>query len=56
MKHEFVELQLFDVKFLFSEKHIFRNQNRTAVYERASLVLGFKLIWENEDLLSSRHK
>ena len=28
---------LFDVKFLFSENHIFRKQKRTAVYGRASL-------------------
>ena len=52
----FFHLQLFDVKFLFSENHIFRKQKRTAVYGRTSLVLDFKLNWENDDLLSSRNK
>ena len=36
--YKFVHLQLFDVKFLFSKKHIFRKQKRTAVYERYVLV------------------
>ena len=56
VKYKFVQLQLFDVKFLFSEKYIFCKQNRTAVYGRASLVLGFKLTGKNDDLLSSRYK
>ena len=46
---------LFDVKFLFSENHIFRKQKRTAVYGPASVVLDFKLTRENDDLLSLRH-
>ena len=50
-----VHLQLFDVKFLLSEEHIFCKQNRIVVYGRASIVLGFQLTWENDDLLSSRH-
>ena len=41
---------------LFSEEHIFRKQNRTVVYGRASLVSGFQLTRGNDDLLSSRHK
>ena len=51
--------KLFDVKFLFSENHVFRKQKRTAClwsYGRASLVSDFKLTRENDDLLSSRHK
>ena len=47
---------LFAIKFLFSKNHIFRKQQRTAVYGRASLVSDFKLTRENDDLLSSRHK
>ena len=47
---------LFEVIFLFSEKHIFRKQKRTVVYGRASLVSDFKLMQESNDLLSSRHK
>ena len=45
--------KLFDVKFLFSENHVFRKQKRTAClwsYGRASLVSDFKLILENNDL------
>ena len=45
---------LIDVKFLFSENHIFRKQTRTAVYGSAPLVSDFKLTRENDDLLSSR--
>ena len=56
VKYKFVQLQLFHVKFLFPEEHIFCKQKRTAVYGRASLVLGFQLTWENDDLLSSRQK
>ena len=56
VKYKFIQLQLFDVEFLFSEEHIFRKQKRTDVYGRASLVLGFQLNRENDDLLSSRHK
>ena len=51
--------KLFDVKFLFSENHVFRKQKRTAClwsYGRASLVSDFKLTRENDGLLSSRHK
>ena len=44
---------LFDVKFLFSENHIFRKQKRTAVYGRLSLVSDIKLTRENDCLLSS---
>ena len=47
---------MFVVKFLFSEEHTFCKQKRTVVYGRASLVSGFQLTWENDDLLSSRHK
>ena len=47
---------LFDVKYLFSENYIFCKQKRMAVYGLASLVSDFKLTWENDDLLSSRHK
>ena len=42
--------------FLLSKNHIFVKQKRTAVYGRASLVSDFKLTWENDDLLSPRHK
>ena len=56
VRYKFVHLQLFDVKFLFSENLIFRKQKRTAVYGRTSLVSDLKLNWENDDLLSSRHK
>ena len=54
--YKFVHIQLFDVKFLFSENHILCKQKRTAVYWRASLVSGFKLIQKNDDLLSLRYK
>ena len=47
---------LFDVKFLFSENHIFRKSKRIADYRRASLVSDFKFTQENDGLLSSRHK
>ena len=50
--------KLFDVKFLFSENHVFRKLKRTAClwsYGRASLVSQFKLTRESDDL-SSRHK
>ena len=56
VKYKFVQFQLFDVKFLFSEEHIFRKQKRMDVYGRASLVSGFQLNQENDDLLSSRQK
>ena len=55
-KYKSIQLQLFDVEFLFSEEHIFRKQKRTDVYGRASLVSGLQLNREHEDLLSSRHK
>ena len=42
--------------FYFLKKNVFRKKERTAVYERAFVVLDFKLIRENDDLLSSRHK
>ena len=41
VKYKFVQLQLFDIKFLFSEEHVFCKQKRTVVYGRASLVSGF---------------
>ena len=41
VKYKFIQLQLFDVKFLFSEEHIFHKQKRTDVYGRASLIAGF---------------
>ena len=50
--------KLFDVKCLFSEKHVFRKQKRTASlwsYGPASLVLDFKLTWKMMTR-SSRHK
>ena len=56
VKCKFVHLQLFTVKFLFTENHIFRKQKRTAVYGHVSLVLDLKLARENDELLSSRHK
>ena len=56
INYEFVQLQLFDINFLFFEEHIFRKQKRTLVYGRASLVLSFQLTRENNDLSSSRHK
>ena len=55
-KYKFIHLQLFDFKFLFLKKHIFRKQKRTAVYGRTSLVSNFKLPRENDGLLSSRHR
>ena len=54
MKYKFIQLQLFDVKFLFSEERIFRKQKKTDVYGRASLVSGFQRNRENDDLLSSK--
>ena len=56
VKYKLVQLQLFDVKFLFSEEYIFRKQKRMVVYGRASLVSGFQLTPGNDDLLSLRHK
>ena len=56
VRYKFVHLQLLDVNFLFLENRIFRKQKRTTVYRHSSLVLDFKLIRENDDLLSSRHK
>ena len=53
VKYKFIQLQLFDVKFLFSEEHVFRKQKRTGVYGRASLVSGFQLNRENDEILSS---
>ena len=53
VKYKFAHLQLFDVKFLFFEKHIFRKQKRTAVYGHASVVLDVKLTQGNDD---PRHK
>ena len=55
-KYKFVHLELFDIKILFFEKHVFRKQKRTAAYGRTSLVSDFKLICEKDDVLSSRHK
>ena len=55
VKYKFVQLQLFDLKFLFSEKHTFRKQKKMAVYGRVSLVSGFKLTRKNDELLSSIH-
>lgn len=52
----FINLQLFHVKFWFSENNIFRKHKRADAYRRASIVLNFKLIRENNDLLSLRHK
>ena len=52
MKYKFIQLQLFDVKFLISEEHIFRKQKRTDVYGHVSLVLGFQLSRGNDDLSS----
>ena len=40
---------MFDIKFLFYEKHVFRKQKRTAVYGRSFLVSDFKLTRENDD-------
>ena len=42
--------------FRFSKNIFFCKQKRTDVYGRASLVSGFQLNRENDDLLSSRHK
>ena len=45
--------KLFDVKFLFSESHVFRKHNRTAClwsYGRVFLVSDFKLTRENDGL------
>ena len=49
-------VKLFDVKFLFSEERLFHLQKGKVVYGRASLVLGFELTRENDDLSSSRRK
>ena len=40
----------------FFPKNSFRKQKRTDVYWRASLVSGFQLNRENDNLLCSRHK
>ena len=55
VKYKCVHLQLFYGKFLFSEKHIFCEQKRTAVYGSESLVSDFKLPRENDHLLSLKH-
>ena len=47
--------KLFGVKYLCPKNHVFRKQNKTAVYglmDVASLVSDFKLTRENDDLLS----
>ena len=49
VKYKFAHLQLFEVKFLFSEKHIFHKQKRTAVHGHASVVLDVKLNQGNDD-------
>ena len=56
LKYKFVYPQPFDVKTLFSKKHVFRKQNRTAAFGFTSVVLDFKLTQGNVDLLFSRHK
>ena len=56
MTHSFINLQLFNVKFLFSEKHVFRKQKRMVVYGRGSLITDIKLTREDDGLLSSRHR
>ena len=38
------------------QTEIYVNIERTAVYGRVSSVWDFKVIWEIEDSLSSRHK
>ena len=55
-KYKFVQFELFDVKFLFPEKHIVRKQKRIVFYGCTSLVSGFKITRKNDDLLSSRQK
>ena len=55
VKYKLVQFRRFDFKFLFSEKHIFRKQKKTAPYGLASLLSHFKLIRENDDLLSPRN-
>ena len=50
---------LFDVKFLFSENHVFRKQKRTTLYGLMDARPKFrilKLTRKNDDLLSLRHK
>ena len=54
VKYKFVNVPLFDVKFLLFEKHIFCKQKRTPVYGLASLVLVFKLTPKSDDLLPLR--
>ena len=44
---------LMDLKL---QTEIYVNIERTAVYGRVSSVWDFKVIWEIEDSLSSRHK
>ena len=51
--------KLFDVKFLFSENHVFRKQKRTTLYGLMDARPKFrilKLTRKNDDLLSLRHK
>ena len=48
VKCKVAHLQLFDVSFSFSEKHIFRKQKRTTVYERTSISSDFKLTRKND--------
>ena len=49
-------LNCLTLNFLFSEKHIFCKEKRTAIYGRLSAVSDFKLTRKNDDLLSLRHK
>ena len=49
--------KLLDVKFLFSENHVFCKQRKTTClwsYGCASLILDFKLTRENDDLFFER--
>ena len=52
VRYKFVHLQLFDIKFLFPKNNVI--DKRMTVYGRVSLVSHFKLIQENDDLLSPR--
>ena len=56
---EFMNLFIFNCltsNFCFPKHISFARQMTTTVYERALLVMDFKLTRENDDLLSSRHR
>ena len=52
----FFQFQTFDIKFWFSVKVYPPETEKNGCYGRVSLASGLKRTWENDDLLSWRHK